>query len=216
MDPDPELVEEFRGQILEGNDSDVPSISVNASVVPMGSPPCRPWLGPPPFVPPPSSGPPPFVPPPFVPPPVSLPGQQAEIPKPDDVGPLSGPLFLIYIASGSSCSSASEQEDQPMDMSNCDSVLSYAMDVVTSDDPLVFPIGDLHLPESGPFESGVFELGPFKSSPFKSGPIKSDLEDISNCSGQVVHAPSSLLRPNPSSSCYTAASFADVPDEWLA
>jgi len=102
-------------------------------MVPMESPPCCPWLGPPP-----SSGPSPFVPPPFVPPSVSLPGQQGEILEPDDVGPLSGPLFLIYIASGSSCTSPSEQEDQPMDMSDRDSVLSYAMDVVTSDWQLTF------------------------------------------------------------------------------
>ena len=31
------------------------------------------------------------------------------------------------------------------------------MDVVTSDDPLVFPIGNLDLPKSGPFESVFLE-----------------------------------------------------------
>jgi len=83
-----------------------------------------------------------------------------------------------------------------MDTSDHDSVLSYAMDVVTSDDPL-FPIDDLHLPESGPFKSGVFKLGPFKSGsfelgPFESGSIESDPEDISDRSGQVVWASLSL------------------------
>ncbi len=110
-EPDPELVEGFRGQILKANDSDVPSVSDNASIVPKESPPCHPWLGPPPFVPP------PFVPPPFVPPPSSLLGPHAgsvSIPKPDDVEPLGGPL---YIPSGNSSLSASEQENQPMDMS---------------------------------------------------------------------------------------------------
>jgi hypothetical protein len=42
-----------------------------------------------------------------------------------------------------------------------------------------------------------------------------DLEDVLNHSGHV-QVPSSLLQVGPSSGRYTAVSFADAPDEWLA
>jgi len=106
-----------------------------------------------------------------------------------------------------------------MDTSDDNSVLSYAMDVVTSDDHLVFPIGNLHLPKSGPLESVPLESGPIDSGdiiPWTVYMSDSDPEDNSDRSGQVVQAPSSMPRLNPSSGCYTAASFADVPDEWLS
>ena len=239
---DPELIKGFRGQILKTNDSDVLSIvSDNASVVPMESPPCRSWLGPPPLVPLPSSEP--------LPSPSPVHGPHAGsglIPEPDDEpedeAPLGGPLFPIYIPSGNSSSSASNQEKHPMDMSeDSHSTLSYAMDVVTSDDLLIFPIGDLDLAESGPIHSGAIESGPIESvfmEPLTSGMLgnletqndssiltagdryiapltvymsDSDPEDIGVRSG-LVRAPSSSSLPGR----YTAASFANVPDEWLA
>ncbi len=229
-EPDPALVEGLRGKILEANSPDVPSLSDNAFVVPMGSPPCYTWLGPPPFV----------------PPPTSVLGPHAGsvlIPEPEHVmppvvGEKGGPLFPIYIPSGAS--SASEQ-DQAMDLSEGESDSSNAMDLITSDDsPHVIPIGNLGLPESGLFESGPFE-SVFSEPlsfvmpddletdetpnlhdrdrdivPLSVYMSDSDPEDISDRSGHV-RAPSSLPRLGLSSSGrYTAASFADVPDEWLA
>ena len=153
VEPDPALVEGLQGKILEANSPDVLSLSDNAFVVPMGSPPCHTWLGPPPFV----------------PPPTSVLGPHAGlvlIPKPEHVmppvvGEKGRPLFPIYIPSGAS--SASEQ-DQAMDSSEGESDSSNAMDLVTSDDsPHVIPIGNLGLPKSGPFKSGPFKSGPFES-----------------------------------------------------
>ena len=191
-------------------------MSPYTSVVRMESPPCRPWLGPPPLVPLPSSEPLPSLSSPFVPPahsPVHGPhAGSGVIPEPDDEpedeAPLGGPLFPIYIPSENSSSSASDQEEHPMDMSeDSHSTLSYAMDVVTSDDLLVFPIGDLDLPESGPIHLGAIESG----APLTVYMSDSDPEDVGVRSG-LVRAPSSSSLPGR----YTAASFANVPDEWLA
>ncbi len=71
----------------------------------------------------------------------------------------------------SGASSASEQ-DQTMDSSDGELELCNTMDVVTSNDSLQdIPIGNLGLPESGPFKLGPFELGPFELGPSGLGPF---------------------------------------------
>ena len=106
-----------------------------------------------------------------------------------------------------------------MDLSEGESDSSNAMDVVTSDDsPHVIPIGNLGLPKSGLFESGPFKslfLDPLSVVMLDDLETDSDPEDISDFSGQV-QVSSSLPRLGLSSGHYTAASFADVLDEWLA
>ena len=56
-----------------------------------------------------------------------------------------------------------------MDSSDGELDSRNAMDVVTSDDSLQdIPIGNLGLPESGPFKLGTFESGPSGLGPFGS------------------------------------------------